>query len=1221
MPSDVLILEQKDFLNRKYQVELVAYKGRDFFKKVFIFPGQGAAVPSMFRDHYNSSAIGVFFEKADIEAKRLKMSSLPSSYILDPKSIKVDDMPYTRNLALFTLQVGLFYSLLEKDIEPVCLSSHSFGEFACFVSSGIVSFQDMFEIVSFRDKACPPSYHLGFMVAVNSSFEKVKSLFQNELESSVFISNYNSHKQVTLSCVPDFLEALKTRLKNESIGFIVLKDVPQPYHTSLLESSASKFRRFLKGFDFKVSKPDYPFLSSVTCDFLNEKELQKDEVLDILSRQLVQPVHFSQQIEKLYEKGYSHFVEISSQSLCSPFVKNILDQDEHKTSLVEVFFPKPKSEKSGKKIYSSEDSKVLKLIMKTVKAVTGYNIDEISVHSEFHKDLGVDSIKKAEIIFNVSESLNLKNESTGSMFSDVRQIEDVLNYVKEKRKLTYEEKKVKFRSFKESFVPSEISKMDLLNDKPFCEIPIHLNDILSKEKNTLEKTKENLELQLQKAKEISEEEDHLEPFCEKKRILFVLKAYKKGRLSVSDRFLDQDIKKFDTSYEEITERVVHFFSQLSQKLEVLNLPLNLFFVSEESTHPFILALDSFFKSLSYEQESCFYKQILFDNTESFNHKELEILLENEFKDSFCTNIFYKERKRYVKTFEKTKDSLFKIEHERKSKDKLEINLKQKSLFVKKWSSRPENKSPVALFIGGSRGVGHVLAKALLEETKLKLDLENSQVNKEMILYILGRSDESEVSESLKNLEGQVVYKKVDAQDKESFTEVLDEVFEKHGRIDLIVNGSGHEDSERLKDKTKKEIREEFYNKVYPAFHLFNYFLQERQNKEVGQILHHSSVVGEFGNDGQTIYSMANQLIGLMSSWFNKAKGKAISKTLFWPAWDKVGMTEKSGILKKLKLSGVTALSKERGEELFLEQIFNFEDEKVIFLDQENMKQYSGGLEKRKDKIPFETLLSTYDKVKLSDLNLENQDYLRDHKIQGKCIYPGASALALSTYAALTHFKKYPVIKKFEAENILIVPEKPSSLFLESFYSKKTDSLRVEVLSSVRHFSSSFKKKTTETLKEKFDFKEEGKLHAPSLYKKSDIFGPRFRYKSPVFYDNSKRVLITLLEDKMWNYTGFRVFDLLQQWFELAFQTMSVPLMWETGFVWIPQKVEEVVFEPEKLSSTLYTYTKHLKREESLAYGTPCIFNDRKEIFLEIRGLHMKVFAKGLSTVEESFVKI
>ena len=1259
MSSEVLVLEQKDFLNRKYKVELIPYKGRDFFKKVFVFPGQGASEPSMFKSYFDSLALGTFFKKADIEAKRLKISSLPSSYILDPQSIDPKDLPYTRNLALFTLQVGLFYSLLEKNIEPVCLTSHSFGEFASFVASGIVPFKSMFEIVSVRDRACPMPHKLGFMVAVNSKCEILRDLFQAELGKDVFISNENSAKQVALSCKPQFLESLKAKLKKKSIGFVLLEEVPQPYHTSLLQNSALKFREFLKELDFKVSKPEYPLFSSVTCDFLEEENLSKKKVVDILSQQLTQPVYFSKQITKLYEKGYSHFVEIGPKLLCSSFVKSVLKKEEHKVSLAESFFPKPQSKKDTSKVYSSEDSKVLKLIMKTVRAVTGYNIDEISIHSEFHKDLGVDSIKKAEIIFNVSESLNLKNESAGSMFSDVRQIEDVLSYIKQKKRLTKEERKVSFSPFKETFQPLEISPLDLRNQKPSCKIFVDIRDIVRNKEVTLDRVLRSLDefLLFKKSeskckkgelqeKKIGRQDVKRQEAQEEERLLFVLTSRKEDFKTT-----EESLKDFESSYNEITSPVVNFFSKVSQKIESLNLPLNLFFVCEKEAHPFVLSLDSFFKSLSYEQESCFYKNILFDKLDSNfdshfkskgpvnieaansnnlifisnsgNNNESKIfpyvheVVDNEFRDSFYTNILYEKQKRYVKEFKKTNSF----------KSGLESHKKSHSGKAKVLQENLKKNLKTAVFIGGSRGIGYVLAKALLkdmeriQEQKTQEKTQNSHFR----LYILGRSPEEKVKENLKKLGGRVIYKQTDAQSKEALTKTLDEILAQEEKIDLLVNGSGHEDSERLRDKTQKDIEKEFNNKVKPALYLLEYFLKREgesaENERIGQILHHSSVVGEFGNDGQTIYSMANQLISYLSSQFNRFNKKQISKTFLWPAWDQVGMTEKSGILKKLKLSGVTALPSEKGEKLFLHEIFNFDEEKVIFLDEEHLKQYSGGLEKRKNQIPFETLLSVYDKVKLSDLSLENQDYLRDHTIQGKCIYPGASALALSTYAALTYFKKYPVLKKFEAENILIVPEKPSSLFLEGLYSKKKDTLRVEVSSSLRHFSSLFKERTNESLKEGFDFKEEGKLHAESLYKKSDIFGPRFRYKAPVLFDQSKRGLITLFEEKMWDYTGFRLFDLLQQWFELSFQTMSISLVWETGFIWIPQKVEEVIVDPEKLTSTLYAYTKHLKREESIASGTPCLFNEKKEIFMEIRGLQMKVFGKNIRSIEETFVKI
>ena len=96
-----------------YSYDIKKYQGVDFSKKVFLFPGQGSAYPGMYADLYSDSLIlQQRFSLADKIATELGVP-LVSPYINSGSEKRNFDY-MTRNLALFTLEVGLFEILISK---------------------------------------------------------------------------------------------------------------------------------------------------------------------------------------------------------------------------------------------------------------------------------------------------------------------------------------------------------------------------------------------------------------------------------------------------------------------------------------------------------------------------------------------------------------------------------------------------------------------------------------------------------------------------------------------------------------------------------------------------------------------------------------------------------------------------------------------------------------------------------------------------------------------------------------------------------------------------------------------------------------------------------------------------------------------------------------------------------------------------------------------------
>ena len=71
-----------------------------------------------------------------------------------------------------------------------------------------------------------------------------------------------------------------------------------------------------------------------------------------------------------------------------------------------------------------------KILNKAIMTVTGYEVTSIDVADRLQEDLGIDSIKKAEIIFKVLDEVGIKNNTTSQNIrvSDLSTINDLLHY-------------------------------------------------------------------------------------------------------------------------------------------------------------------------------------------------------------------------------------------------------------------------------------------------------------------------------------------------------------------------------------------------------------------------------------------------------------------------------------------------------------------------------------------------------------------------------------------------------------------------------------------------------------------------------------------------------------------------------------------------------------------------------------------------------------------------
>ncbi|MGB7848172.1 MAG: SDR family NAD(P)-dependent oxidoreductase, partial [Candidatus Acidiferrum sp.] len=156
--------------------------------------------------------------------------------------------------------------------------------------------------------------------------------------------------------------------------------------------------------------------------------------------------------------------------------------------------------------------------------------------------------------------------------------------------------------------------------------------------------------------------------------------------------------------------------------------------------------------------------------------------------------------------------------------------------------------------------------------------------------------------------GTAHYFSVNLTDAEAVGKIIDQVRVRSGRIDVLLHAAGTERSHFLPDKDAREFDLVFDVKSDGWFNL----LHAIGNLPLGATVAFSSIAARFGNAGQTDYSSANDLLCKITSSFRTTRPATRGIVIDWTAWGGVGMATRGSIPKMMELAGIDMLPPEAG---------------------------------------------------------------------------------------------------------------------------------------------------------------------------------------------------------------------------------------------------------------------------------------------------------------------
>jgi len=291
----------------------------------------------------------------------------------------------------------------------------------------------------------------------------------------------------------------------------------------------------------------------------------------------------------------------------------------------------------------------------------------------------------------------------------------------------------------------------------------------------------------------------------------------------------------------------------------------------------------------------------------------------------------------------------------------------------KWLTSLKDKSSIKKAI-----LENELSKKKASPKKIEAAYKKHMANRE-ILSNLAR---------LKSTDSDVIYYSVDVRNYASVNSIIKKIRSSHGPITAIIHGAGVLEDRFIADKTLKQFEKVFDTKVMGLKAL----LDATKEDTLKYIILFSSITARMGNKGQVDYAMANEVLN-KTAWQEsvlRPDCKVIS--INWGPWD--GGMVSSSLKREFTKNGVHLIPVEDGAQCMLYEMMGDKTAPAEVVIGSNMIADNETDVKmgRPHDIEQEAVLKNKDHLSLTfkrELDVEKYPVLNSHILDGKPVVPFA----------------------------------------------------------------------------------------------------------------------------------------------------------------------------------------------------------------------------------------
>ncbi len=445
-------------------------------KVAFLFTGQGSQYIGMGLElAQRYPIVAETFAEADRVMTPELGRPLTSFIRRDPSMSEAEQFARLQDTAIsqpatLAVDIAILRLLASFGVLPDMVAGHSLGEYAAVVAAGIMSFEDALIAVSARGRemAAVKIDDPGRMAGIAASEERVVEVLA-EIPGYVVAANKNCPTQTVIAGESDAVDAAMEAFRSRGITVHPLP-VSHAFHTRIVAPASEPLRRVLNRLDIRPARR--PITTNVTSGWYPRT---RAEILDLLSEQVAAPVEWIAQLERMYAEGARVFVECGPKRALTGFVANTLKRRPHRAiftnhpkvgelasfdaalaALVALglpiraepvpmdIFADPLPRRASTPaiearlarrsvlpvapgVADSATGYVLDEVLRLVAELTGYAPEELSADDELEADLGVDTVKQAEVVARLRDRFQLEHDPDFRL-NQLKSLRDLASY-------------------------------------------------------------------------------------------------------------------------------------------------------------------------------------------------------------------------------------------------------------------------------------------------------------------------------------------------------------------------------------------------------------------------------------------------------------------------------------------------------------------------------------------------------------------------------------------------------------------------------------------------------------------------------------------------------------------------------------------------------------------------------------------------------------------------
>lgn len=281
----------------------------------FLFPGQGAQVIGMGKDLYEK-----YEEVRKIYDKVQKITGIDIKKISfeGPEEL-LNETQYTQ-IAILTESLAILEILKKNRINAEMSTGLSLGEYTALIEDGVISFDDGVKLVEKRGKIMQnltPNGNWKMAAIMGLDEEQVEDICKKVKSGFVVPANYNTIGQIVISGEEKAILKAEELAKEAGAKKVSILKTSGPFHTSKLEKCSEALKEELQ--QININKQN----SKVVKNIDGEMYKATDNIVDILSKHIMNPVRFTKCLQTMYNNGINTFIEIGPGKTLSSFVKRM----------------------------------------------------------------------------------------------------------------------------------------------------------------------------------------------------------------------------------------------------------------------------------------------------------------------------------------------------------------------------------------------------------------------------------------------------------------------------------------------------------------------------------------------------------------------------------------------------------------------------------------------------------------------------------------------------------------------------------------------------------------------------------------------------------------------------------------------------------------------------------------------------------------------------------